>query len=205
MSQYSLVLQKLTPQDLVLDIGSNVGVFSVEAALRGSTVKAFEPCHDHVVIARQHAVLNKVAQMVHTYEAAIVGRRARNTVPHVKLYLCNGKNNGSHTILPTKGRLAKFVPCLPAHKAFRFRFTAAKIDCEGAEYEFLDELLRKCKRLRLLVVELHLKTKLCYEKGVAFANAMDTLPGWKTLSAPNLKPSNWATVGCWERKCAQRH
>ena len=85
VTQYSSMLDKLLVNDVVLDVGSNVGVFSIEAALRGAKVTAFEPCHDHVVIAKQHALLNNVSRMVVTKEAAVVGNQHATT--HVKLYL----------------------------------------------------------------------------------------------------------------------
>lgn len=203
VGQYSLLLERLTSDDVVLDVGGNVGVFSVEAALRGCKVKTFEPCHDHVVLLRQHAIVNRVHKLISSVEAAVVGNAADNAANHVKLYLSNGINNGSHTILPTRGRRAQFVRSVPAHKAFRTKFTAAKIDCEGAEYDFLDYLLLKCQTLRLLIVELHLKTKNCQCQAAKFVNEMKARKSWRALRSPNLKSSNWTTLGCWERRLVQ--
>lgn len=198
VTQYCSMLDKLCGNDVVLDVGSNVGVFSIEAAIRGAKVVAFEPCHDHVVIAKQHALLNKVSRKVVTKKAAVVGNHFDKQ--HVKLYLCNGRNNGSHTILPTRGRTATFVPCVTAQKAFKRKITAAKIDCEGAEYEFLTDLLQRCPKLRLLIVELHLKKTKCLTAAQDFVNLMAHSTDWQCVIKPNLKPTNWATVGFWEKQ-----
>ena len=50
--------ERLSPGDLFLDVGANVGTYTVFAASLGATVVAFEPAHDTVELLRENVALN---------------------------------------------------------------------------------------------------------------------------------------------------
>ena len=52
----------LNDSDAVLDIGANIGVFSVSAAKKGASVYAFEPCKDNFKLLKKNIEINNTEQ-----------------------------------------------------------------------------------------------------------------------------------------------
>ena len=63
-------LDFLRPGDLFIDVGANIGFYSVLAARRGASVKAFEPTPDARAVLERNAFLNGVECDVSVREAA---------------------------------------------------------------------------------------------------------------------------------------
>ena len=62
--------ERLAPGDLFLDVGANVGTYTVNAASLRASVIAFEPAHDTAALLRENVALNGYDD-VEVVEAAI--------------------------------------------------------------------------------------------------------------------------------------
>ncbi len=62
--------ERLAPGDLFLDVGANVGTYTVFAASLGASVIAFEPAHDTAALLRENMALNGYHD-VEVVEAAV--------------------------------------------------------------------------------------------------------------------------------------
>jgi FkbM family methyltransferase len=69
--EMGFVLHALRPKDLFFDVGANVGVYTVLAAVTGAKVKAFEPCPSTYRRLLSNINLNNIRPQVDTYACAI--------------------------------------------------------------------------------------------------------------------------------------
>ena len=141
--------------DTIVDIGANIGIYSLWAERRGAIVRAaYEPGPD-AFAALQRNVAGKRVEPVH---AAVVGetddgsidlflhaeRSTRNTVL--------GREIGAGTELSERVS----VPAIPVGEVLAEPCDLLKIDCEGAEFDILaaatDDELRRARRV---VLEFH--------------------------------------------------
>ncbi len=145
----------LTPEPgwRVVDVGANIGAFSLWAERLGAHVIAVEPEPK----TYSSLVTNVAGRRVSPRQAALVGEPA----PAVRLYL-SGVRSTRHTLLAKEiesgAPLREFidVPTVTLADVVGQGCDLLKLDCEGAEFEALlhadDETLRRAQRL---VVEYH--------------------------------------------------
>ncbi len=144
--------------DVVVDIGANVGLFSVRAAthaLRGS-VFAFEPAPDNFTRLKENIQLNGLANVI-PMQAAIAGKTETR-----HMYL-GTQDTVSHSLWKGWGGSDQqiTVQCKTLEDAMReYNIThidLLKIDCEGAEGEIIlgmgDATLRRIRRIGMEVHE----------------------------------------------------
>jgi FkbM family methyltransferase len=145
----------LTPEAgwRVVDVGANIGVFSLWAERLGAGVTAFEP------EPRTFAslVTNVAGRRISPRQAALVGQAA----PAVRLYLSE-MDSTAHTLagreIETGERLRDFVevPAVTLADVVGSGCDLLKLDCEGAEFEALlgadDDTLRRAQRI---ILEFH--------------------------------------------------
>lgn len=177
---------------VVMDVGGNIGVFAHQAAKAGATeVHTYEPDASNFGVL----VLNVAEfQTVRTYEAALVSGDARE----IKFYLTAGINKGSHTMVPTRGRIEVTVAALKFQTELaRIRPQVIKMDCEGAEYE----LLLGCElpdSVREIALELHLNRKDWRAQAVVLIAQLEAQK-FRAVKHPKVGGKNWHTVGVWKR------
>jgi len=126
----------INSDDVVFDIGLNIGVFTIYALDKGAKkVYSFEPERENFKIATTNIKLNNFDQT--RYElvnAAVVGNKDK----HRSFSVNTKKNKGGHSLVHKRGRDAVNVDCvnineiIDAHKP-----TVIKMDIEGGEYECL--------------------------------------------------------------------
>jgi FkbM family methyltransferase len=145
----------LTPEPgwRVVDVGANIGVFSLWAERLGAEVAAFEP------EPRTFAslVTNVAGRRISPTQAAL----AAGGVPSVRLYL-NKMDSTRHTLvgkeIESGEPLRDFVdvPTVTLADVVSSGCDLLKLDCEGAEFEALlgadDETLRRAQRI---ILEFH--------------------------------------------------
>ena len=126
---------KYNKNDIVLDAGANIGAYSTRVSKLVKEVYSFEPDKENYDLAQKNLDRNN-ATNVKLFNHALIGTDDNE----ISFYLNKGKNNGSHTILPTRGRgvitvkARKFSDVLSETKA-----TKVKMDIEGAEWNILSE------------------------------------------------------------------
>jgi FkbM family methyltransferase len=141
-----LLLRLIKPGSVVYDIGANVGVHTLLASrLAGNTgrVVAFEPLPRNLVFLREHARLNRLANV------EIVGAAVSDDV---------GEHQFDAHDSPSMGRLGwgSLKVKVVSLDGFGGDPDVIKIDVEGAEAEVLrgaHDLLRRCRPA--LLVALH--------------------------------------------------
>ncbi|MDT8388527.1 MAG: FkbM family methyltransferase [Thiogranum sp.] len=146
----------LRPGDLAIDVGANIGIYTVAMGLavqEGGHVWAFEPLPDNVVRLKQNLLANRVEQ-VDVCEMALsdsdrpvnlylAGDSAYPSTVAVREGYADGKQ-----LLVESGRLDKHW-----QDAGEPVVRLIKIDVEGAEPKVLrgaEQCLRKCRPLLLL-------------------------------------------------------
>lgn len=121
----------------VLDIGANIGGFSVWAASRGAgRVVSLEPFPENFERLRTNLELNKLTN-VEAVRAAVAGERGTRT-----LFLPDDPSHlGRFSLHPGRGGRTIDVPCLTLDDIVRDhrldRIDVLKIDVQGSEYEIL--------------------------------------------------------------------
>jgi FkbM family methyltransferase len=178
----------LVEDDRVLDVGANIGVFTKYAVQQGALVLAIEPDPDNF------ALLEKNAGNAMLCRAAVV----RSAKPEVTLYINKGKNKGLHSTIPTRGRDEITVPAVNWNNILTsFQPTKIKIDCEGAEYDWLaPKELPAC--VEGVILEYNLTRK--YERAAAARVHQEFVDaGFTCTRSPTLDTRAWATLACYIR------
>lgn len=149
----------LKETDTVIDIGANIGAFSIYAAKRvpKGRVIAFEPAADNYELLVRNASLNRLSNLT-PVRAAVAGRSGRIT-------LFRGEASGLHST--TEGHSAdctetEVVDAVSLEDIFlRYKIEECKIvklNCEGAEYEILYSTPAFVfKKIERIVMEYHAK------------------------------------------------
>lgn len=160
LDHYRFALERLKPGGVVVDVGAQIGVFSVYVARRGPhrlTVHSFEPMSANHRLLRRNLELNQLNHVT-AHPAAITAAPGR-----FKLYL-SADNTGMHSLY---GGGPDFEEV--EGRAFNTLYDSLgiqqcdllKLDCEGAEHEILmaatDDVL---DRTGAIVMEYHDEAKL---------------------------------------------
>lgn len=174
------VLALIQPADVVLDIGANIGTFTLPAAMhcRHGAVFAFEPDPSHISNLKRNLQLNGLPHV------QIVRKALGDHVSEEYLVQVEPNNRGMNRILPQSryaGRGSQLVNVatlddevilLGLHK-----IDFIKIDVEGFEWFVLkggSDTIRKFKPVMVIeVIDANLKVH-----NIASAQVLDLLFGW---------------------------
>ncbi len=139
---------RVRPGERVIDVGANIGVFSLLAARRGAYVDAYEP---HPVTFG-HLLSNTEALGVRCHQAAVVPSSQSGTA---RLWL-DPNSDTRHSLAEAVSRSSIEVPAVALDEAIGEGCDLLKLDCEGSEFELIrkvpDDVLVRVGRL---VVEVH--------------------------------------------------
>lgn len=135
----------LTPGDLFVDVGSNVGAYALWAADAGAQVIAVEPGRDAARRLRENVALNDFPITV--LECGLADRPGQ-------LQLTTGRDSTNHLLLdPAAGGESIAVDTLDNVLGDRFA-VGVKIDVEGVERLVLDGAREALRQRRIGVLQL---------------------------------------------------
>jgi len=185
-SAYKLL--DLQPGDRVLDIGANIGAFTRLATGAGCHVCAIEPDPENFLLLMRNASA-----------AALINAAVTIDGRPVTLYVNKGTNKGLHSTVPTLGRDKVDVDSVSIHNVLlEFEPDKVKIDCEGAEYEFL-HVISANRDIKRVAVEYNLSRK--HEQQAArVAHDQFLLGQWQCLREPRFGTKAWATMAVYSRE-----
>ena len=136
--------------DVVLDIGMNIGGFSIFADFIGAKLISYEPDPSNYEIACDNIELNN--SKVKAYNKAVADKSGT-----ISFYINTLKNRGVHSIIPTNGRKVLSVECEDINEILKRESpNKIKIDCEGAEYSII-KAVKEWGSVRLIRMEWHRK------------------------------------------------
>ena len=135
--------------DIVLDVGANIGIFTIQSLLKGAHVISYEPEPNNAKIARTNIFINSFTNEF--YEKAITG-----TDNPVREFSINIKRNkGAHSLVAKRGRDTITVNCENINLILkRIKPTVIKMDIEGGEYECI-KAIKNFKGIREFILEFH--------------------------------------------------
>jgi FkbM family methyltransferase len=120
-----------------LDLGANVGAFSVWAGSLGAHVEAYEPDPESYAMADRNVRLNRLENVVRLYPAAVVGDGRRSATLHTNEARGNVWRNSLERTW-AGGRDIE-VACVSARSLWR-PGVCVKMDVEGSEMPILERL-----------------------------------------------------------------
>jgi FkbM family methyltransferase len=160
---------KLRPDDIVLDCGLNIGMFTTQTLLRGiKEIHSFEPDVDNFYLAQKNVEMNgfKLGENVFLNNDAVIG----NDDTHREFSINVKKNKGAHSLVKKRGRDTVTVTAKNINKILEeVKPTVFKMDIEGGEYEVLPAI-NDWSGIREFIMEFHhahlndIKTKEKYKE-----------------------------------------
>lgn len=165
-----------SPNDIVIDIGANVGAFSYLAESKGvKKVIAVEPNAD----AYSVLILN-VSDKNKTIPAAVVAENGPKTLTFYK-----SETSVLSGCIPVRGREQIETKTIAIDKLLACNPTILKVDIEGFEYEWITTVTFP-ESLKQIAVELHLlKDDMAPKHDDALANMKKQ--GFKIVSTSSMK------------------
>lgn len=141
---------KISKNDICLDIGLNIGAFSVMASKKCKFVYGYEPNIENFDLAKKNLIINNCIN-TKIFNKAVIGDddEVRSFSVNVK------KNKGAHSLIAKKGRDHSLVNCININKIILdYKPTIMKMDTEGAEYESL-KAISNFDNFREIIFEFH--------------------------------------------------
>ncbi|MEP6690225.1 MAG: FkbM family methyltransferase [Gemmatimonadaceae bacterium] len=125
----------IAPGAVVIDIGANIGGFTVWAAHRGARVIAYEPFAENYLALRRNVRRNRLT-------ATLVRAAVRDAAGTSELFLPSDEgHSGRYSVHPGRGNRTIPVSCVSLDAVFAEHALEGvdllKIDCQGSEYEIL--------------------------------------------------------------------
>jgi FkbM family methyltransferase len=114
--------------DTFVDVGANVGYYSMMAAKAGLLVTAFEPNPEIANMLRNSAILNRVEKRVGVWETALSDTRTVS-----RLFVPEGHSGGASLSDGAEGVLVDVEPFDYLYSSIANKYVLMKIDAEGAE------------------------------------------------------------------------
>lgn len=183
---------KLLPikDKVVMDIGGNIGAFSVYAALHGATtVINYEPEESNF---KQLLINTNPFSNVINNNAAITTADADT----INFYLTNGLAKDGFSIIEFRGRKKVTVNNLNFYNELeKYKPQSIKMDVEGAEFSLLQTPLPHY--VKDIVVEIHFSKK---EFRHIFNNFIKVFDNWECVKLPKETGTNFHTLAQYTRK-----
>lgn len=130
----------ILPDDVWLDLGANIGIFSCFVIARGGKVYGFEPEKNNFEMLKQNIKKTK-SEYKNPKGIKVFKEGVSTTTGTVKLYLTkNPENKYRHTIIPRKGRDTVTIKVKSMDDILKEHtdINAVKMDIEGIEIEILE-------------------------------------------------------------------
>jgi FkbM family methyltransferase len=178
------------PDDIVLDLGGNIGVSARFFSNVAKKVITIEPEAENFDILMRNIM---GCDNVEPIQAAVVGDD-RETV---RLFLNGEKNKGSHSLVVSGGRDFVEVPTRNFEEIiFEYAPTVIKMDIEGSEYE----LLQSCELtgVRAMAVEFHL-TRKDYKAALPKVRDFLAAQGFRETIPFTFTENAWHKIAFYER------
>lgn len=149
---YGLEKIKLTPEDTVIDIGGNIGMFSIYVRKKfGCKVIAFEPVPLNYEQFKVNMELNGLSESdIELHNVAITDVEGGK----VKIYT-SLDSTGASTEFTSCGNIESICATETINKYITPDCKYLKIDCEGAEYKIIPTILDNLKDVRYVGIEYH--------------------------------------------------
>lgn len=142
----------LEETDRWLDLGGNIGTFSLLCLNKNIPVVSFEPESENFELLQKNVETNfGKTKLFKGFQKAIGLHNGK-----LPLYLCKGDyNKYRHTLCPKRGRDTIMVPIVSIIDIIqKYSINSIKIDIEGYEIELLEKIsLQDLKPIRKLVYE----------------------------------------------------
>lgn len=137
----------VTPDDVVLDLGLNIGCFSLWCYQRGvKTIVGYEPCKDNYLLAKKN-----VGSFAEVIDMAVVGddRQAMD------LYISSDNSGKNSSVATYRKEGVVSVKCVNINDVLsKYPFTCMKMDVEGGEIEIIGAI-RDFGKIDKMVIEYH--------------------------------------------------
>lgn len=148
---YGLETIELTKDDIVIDIGANVGMFSIYVKKKfGCKVIAFEPVPQNFENFKKNIVLNGFTE--NDFELHQV---AITNIENDEIYIATPPtNSGGSSIFEVSDIMSK-CKTETIDKYLVNGCTYFKIDCEGGEYQIIPSILDKLNTFKYIGMEYH--------------------------------------------------
>jgi FkbM family methyltransferase len=148
------------PVDTIVDIGANIGAFSVFVGDRAKHLVAVEPDPACEKLLRYNLQQNGFEAKTTVVPAAVGSRGGRATLLCSRSQAACNSLKGASPVAPPLDASTVDVEVLPLESIFErggvARCSLLKLDCEGSEYDILTEPNRKAlERVDALVCEVH--------------------------------------------------
>ena len=167
---YAAGISMLCEGAVVIDIGANIGAFSIAAACAGAgIVHAFEPLAGNFELLKKNIAMNGLESVIHPVQLAVAAKSG----PAVFHY--NEDDAGGGTFFPSihatwrdgkKDADVKQIPvqCIALNEFFaQNKITACdllKLDCEGTEHAIISALGETAAYIKAIIFEYHSDGKL---------------------------------------------
>ncbi len=165
----------LKENDIVLDVGANIGVFSLYAASRGAKVFSFEPNPEVFAVLQENIRINNLENRVTPLNMALGDHKGKATLFMAlseKIYAPGSASIMRDFIDDLDKRYGKndytafTVSCLRLDQALdllRLKMVDfMKVDCEGAEYDIMQSVPQhRLGEIRRIAMEIHIA---CYSQ-----------------------------------------
>ena len=154
INEYEIEKFKIKKDDIMIDVGAHIGLFSLLASKScfAGKIFSYEPINENFEMLIQNIKSNKLKN-IFPFNLAV----SKNT-SNVKLFL--DKDESAHSIFQ-KNTSYVTVESISLQKIFDdndINFCKIlKLDCEGAEYEIIDSLPDKYfEKIQNMIIEYHL-------------------------------------------------
>lgn len=143
----------ITEDDVVVDFGLNIGMFTCFALKKGAKrIWSYEAESQNYDLACRNVELNGFEkERYKLFNLAVVGNEDK-----IRYFSINTKKNkGAHSLVEKKGRDRVTVHCININEVFELaKPTIVKMDIEGAEYECLPAV-KDWSGIKELILEFH--------------------------------------------------
>jgi len=146
----------LRPGDVFVDVGANIGFYTILAALRGARVIAVEAVPLTAAVLRANVKLNGFENVV-----KIIDKCASDGERKIKIYVPKSGHFGLATINSSRFNsvLVFEVECVPLDKVLKDvgYIKIVKVDVEGSELAVLNGLERALEKIDYMIIEISSK------------------------------------------------